>query len=562
MVFAAIVPQFLAIRNSWDSAEAAASTIQNGRVLAEHITRNLSAASQIISVSDAGNPSGYISFKDNAGVTKRYSLTGGYVVFGNLGSEEQLAGPVDTFQITCYAINPYALTTDVNTIRLVQFATIFPNDSTLGNDKTFQSEVFIQTNTQASASQSVIDVFIKDSQPDTAFDYTTGDNGCNAVIIVDSMDSGSEVQGLLDFNDIVGDANGQVPSGTVLTQAKLKLWYVNHNSNNDVYFYRMNIPWTETSTWNSIGGGVLPGTNCDAASVVTANLGGAGDVQTTVEIDVKDIAQGWINGDYLNYGFGIINSSNNDIQFAAAENTTGTGAHTPILEVRYQSSSSAVNVGIIGSWVEGTTHAKESGTNRALVFLAHSYPGSNVTLTAVSYGGQSMTKIIDRTGGSGANRTYAAAFILNETGVDAASGSNFALTWSGTAPARVEYSSVFLQNVNQTTLTGASDWGWANNADVATSALATNSGDMVIMAAACNNTGAYTVNNGFTKSLELVIANADGVDGYKFATGADETPSVTHNPSVRQTLLGFVVKAPEEIRTFGGETIANQEILP
>lgn len=151
IVFAAVVPQFRAIRNSWDSAEAAASTVQNGRVLAEHITRNLSAASQIISVSAAGNSNGYISFKDNAGVTKRYSLSGGYVVFGNLGSEEQLAGPVDSFQITCYAINPYALTTDVNTIRLVQFATVFPSSSALGNDKTFRSEVFIQTSSNANA---------------------------------------------------------------------------------------------------------------------------------------------------------------------------------------------------------------------------------------------------------------------------------------------------------------------------------------------------------------------------------------------------------------------------
>jgi prepilin-type N-terminal cleavage/methylation domain-containing protein len=151
IVFAAVVPQFRAIRNSWDGTEAGAAIVQNGRVLAEHITRNLSAASQIVSVSAADNANGYISFKDNAGVTKRYSLTGGYVVFGNLGSEEQLAGPVDSFQITCYAINPYVLTTDVNTIRLVQFATIFPNDSALGNDKTFRSEVFIQTSSNANA---------------------------------------------------------------------------------------------------------------------------------------------------------------------------------------------------------------------------------------------------------------------------------------------------------------------------------------------------------------------------------------------------------------------------
>jgi len=552
IIFAAIVPQFRAIRNSWASAEAGAAIIQNGRVLAEHITRNLSSAKRIVAISIAANPSGFITFNDNNGIQKRYMLAGGYVVFGAVGSEEQLAGPVDRFQITCYSLNDFANpTTDANAVRLVRVETEFTNDDALGTDKTFSSEVFIQANTQE---QSVIDIMVKSGQSNTVFDYVAGDNGCNAVIEVDNWDNPSVVHGLLCFKDIIGDANGQVPLGTAITQAKIKLWYVNHNGNNDVYFYRMTRSWDETSTWNSIGGGVLPGTNCDAASVVTANFGSSDP--RDVEVDVTDIVQGWINGDYANYGFGIINSSNNNLQFAAAENTTGSGAHMPILEVTYQPSST---VGVIGSWAAGTTHAKEAGTNRALVFLAHSWPGSSVTLTAVSYGGQSMTYVIDKTGGSGPNRTYAAAFILNEAGISAASGDNFTLTWSGTAPTSVAYSSVFLQNVNQTTLTGASDSDTADNANVTTPALATNSGDMVIEAAACNATGSYTVNNGFTKALELDISDADGVDGYKSATGANETPSVTHNPSGHQVLLGFVVKAFAEERTFGGETIP---ILP
>jgi len=552
IIFAAVVPQFRAIRNSWASAEAGAVIIQNGRVLAEHITRNLAAAKRIVAVSIAANPSGFITFNDNNGIQKHYMLAGGYVVFGTVGSEEQLAGPVDGFQISCYSLSDFKnATTDVNSIRLVQFETEFTNADVRGTDKTFSSEVFIQANAQE---QSVIDIMVKSGQSNTVFDYVAGDNGCNAVIEVDNWDNPSVVHGLLCFKDIIGDANGQVPLGTAITQAKIKLWYVNHNGNKDVYFYRMTRSWDETSTWNSIGGGVLPGTNCGAASVVTANLGNS--VPTTVEIDVTDIVQGWISGDYANYGFGIINSSNNNLQFAAAENTTGSGDHTPILEVTYQPSST---VGVIGSWVAGTTHAKEAGTNRALVFLAHSWPGSSVTLTAVSYGGQSMTYVIDKTGGSGPNRTYAAAFILNEAGVSAAGSDNFNLTWSGVVPTSVAYSSVFLQNVNQTTLTGASDSDTADNANVTTPALATNSGDMVIDVAACNATGSYTVNNGFTKALELDISDADGVDGYKSATGANETPSVTHNPSGRQVLLGFVVKAFAEERTFGGETIP---ILP
>jgi prepilin-type N-terminal cleavage/methylation domain-containing protein len=334
IIFAAIVPQFRAIRNSWAGAEAGAAITQNARVLAEHITRNLSAATQIVGVSSGSDVSGFITFQDNSGSTKRYMLAGGYVVFGIVGSEEQLAGPVDRFRINCYSLNDLENpTAEANAIRLVRIETEFTNADALGTDKTFSSEVFIQANTRSASEQAVFDIFVKSGQPNTVFDYAGGDHGCNAVIEVDNRTSGSVVHGLLYFKDIVGDANGQIPQGTKITQAKIKLWYVNHNNDADVYFYRMTVPWTEMSTWNSIGGGVRPGINCDAGSVVTANLGN--NVPETVEIDVTDIVRSWINGDYENYGFGIINSSNNNIQFAAAENTTGTGAHTPILEVRY-----------------------------------------------------------------------------------------------------------------------------------------------------------------------------------------------------------------------------------
>ncbi|MHB0945650.1 MAG: PilW family protein [Sedimentisphaerales bacterium] len=151
IVFAAIVPQFRAIRNSWAATEAGAAIIQNGRVLAEHFSRNLSSAKKIIAVSGSGDANGYITFQDNSGVTKRYMLSGGYVVFGSLGSEAQLAGTVSSFKIACYSLNDFATPiTEANSIRLVKFETNFPNDNAMGSGKIFKSEVFIQTNVQDS----------------------------------------------------------------------------------------------------------------------------------------------------------------------------------------------------------------------------------------------------------------------------------------------------------------------------------------------------------------------------------------------------------------------------
>ena len=558
LVFAAIVPQFRAIRNSWASTEAKSEIIQNGRVLAEHITRNLAAAKQIVSFTSSS-----ITFWDNNDIQKRYKLSdfdsGKYVVFGAVDSEEQLAGPVSSFQISCYSIAPnVTLTTDCNIIRLVQVDTNFPNDDALGTDKTFSSEVFIQTNVPKE--QSVIDVFVKSGEPDTAFDYAAGAYGCDAVIEVDNWQNPSVIHGLLCFKDIVGNEANQVPPGQEITQAKLKLWYVNHNNNNAVYFYRMWVPWTETSTWNSIGGGVIPGTNCDPDPCrVEAYLGGNGSVQTTVEIDVTDIVWSWINGEE-NYGFGIRNSSNNNIQFAAAENTTGTGAHTPILEVTYHLPP---DVEVIGSWVTGLTHAKESGTNRALIFIAHTEHSADVNLTGVTYGGQAMTKITDiRVGTGTSNRVYVVAYRLNESGVAAATSppGTFALTWlGGVTPTSRSYTSVFLSNVNQTVPIGATARTSATTGTtITTSSLATSRGDMVIENATSSTTGNYTEPAGWTEDVDLGVTGYDGMDGHKFATGVNEVPSVTH-PTGRHVLIGFVVKALEEKRTFGGETIT---ILP
>jgi hypothetical protein len=200
-------------------------------------------------------------------------------------------------------------------------------------------------------------------------------------------------------------------------------------------------------------------------------------------------------------------------------------------------------VSILGSWVTGLTHTKESGTNRALVFIAHAERSGSITLNSVTYGGRTMTKVVERIISSGTTRTYVAAFILNEAGISAATTTTFSPSWSST-PTSYVYSSVFLQNVNQSTLTGATaSNATSTGATITTSSLANSIGDMVIDAATCSSTGSYTVNNGFTEALELTITNADAVDGYKSATGASETPSVTHSTTTsRQSLIGFVVK--------------------
>ncbi|MDD5063489.1 MAG: glycoside hydrolase family 88 protein [Phycisphaerae bacterium] len=198
------------------------------------------------------------------------------------------------------------------------------------------------------------------------------------------------------------------------------------------------------------------------------------------------------------------------------------------------------NITLLGSWVTGLSHTKESGSNRALIFIAHGERSGTMNLTAVTYGGQSMTKVVDRYYYSG-NGAYAAAYILKEAGVAAATNSNFVVTWD-TTPTEVKYASVFLSNVNQTTSTGATGYGEGTSNPVTTPALATNSGDMVLLGATCGNLGTYTMNNSFTLGVNQSSTSSTGATGYKSATGASETPSATHSSLNRQVLIGFVVQ--------------------
>ncbi len=150
IIFAVLVPQFRLIQNSWDTKIGASETLQNGRVLIDHINRNLSKASRITAVSDWSETNGYIEFLDNDANNVRYDVNGisDYVEFGLVGNLSDLAGPVSQLQFTCYDASDLSTPiTDVNAIRSVKVETTLTNPARLGQDMTFTTQVYIRTNT-------------------------------------------------------------------------------------------------------------------------------------------------------------------------------------------------------------------------------------------------------------------------------------------------------------------------------------------------------------------------------------------------------------------------------
>lgn len=149
IVFAAILPQFKNIQNSWASRRGIADALQNGRVFTDHINHSLAQAARITAVSDPAETEGFIEFEDNNGDTMRYQLSNdNFTQFGDPSALYDLAGPVTNLQFTCYAITDLDTPiTDPDQVRFVKVETSFANLSSLGTDRNFTSQVFLRTNT-------------------------------------------------------------------------------------------------------------------------------------------------------------------------------------------------------------------------------------------------------------------------------------------------------------------------------------------------------------------------------------------------------------------------------
>ena len=207
--------------------------------------------------------------------------------------------------------------------------------------------------------------------------------------------------------------------------------------------------------------------------------------------------------------------------------------------------SSVSKVSVVGSWVTGTSHSKAAGFNRALIVFIYGENNSTMSVSSVRYGGQTMTSVVQKSLGTTTN-SYTGAFVLNEAGIAAATDGNIGVTWAKTPSNGSAVISIFFSNVDQLTLIGGTATGGNVNATtVSTSALANTSGDAVLVAAtAAYNGSNYAVNNGFIKGpAEQSPSWGDIVAGYKIATGANETPRVTMPSSMRQSIIGFVLRA-------------------
>ncbi len=106
---------------------------------------------------------------------------------------------------------------------------------------------------------------------------------------------------LIKFTDMFGTNPDQIPLGSTINNASMHLYMTDRVGNNS-YIYQMTIDWDETATWNSIGGGIIPGVNTEAEPEVA--WVGANPAWHWGVFDLTQSVQDWSQG-AANNGWGL-----------------------------------------------------------------------------------------------------------------------------------------------------------------------------------------------------------------------------------------------------------------
>jgi hypothetical protein len=164
------------------------------------------------------------------------------------------------------------------------------------------------------------------------------------------------------------------------------------------------------------------------------------------------------------------------------------------------------------------------------LFMVTKESNVNVTVSTVTFGGQTLTPINGTVAGA-SSFDLVDLWYLKETGIAAATNTTFVVTWSGTAPSVVKYAAATYKNVDQTTPILASSVNSTNSStpNPLTTAVSVTSDGMAVAATTTGNTGTSTWNNGWTEGTDQTGNShaASSADHFVNANGTD-TASCTN----------------------------------
>lgn len=152
-------------------------------------------------------------------------------------------------------------------------------------------------------------------------------------ISVDEFDEGFQTQGALRFENLFGNQPGQIPPGLTITFATLTLRITSaSDADATIGFHRVLpvSPWTETSTWFSLGGDLIPDefglldgdpilqNNVESLAVPDVVVPTPAISGQFIDLDVTNSVQAWYAG-AQNLGWCINNNTGNGWDFNSSE---------------------------------------------------------------------------------------------------------------------------------------------------------------------------------------------------------------------------------------------------
>lgn len=146
------------------------------------------------------------------------------------------------------------------------------------------------------------------------------------------VSGGWESQSLIRFDSLFGSGTGQIPLGSTINNAILRLYlYGVQNPSQVLGVYNLTTNWSDSSTWNSLGGGITPGVNAESAASATASSLAVG----WLGIDVASSLQAWAEGSLPNQGWAILSETSPWASALFLSSNYGLASLRPTLSVDY-----------------------------------------------------------------------------------------------------------------------------------------------------------------------------------------------------------------------------------
>lgn len=278
--------------------------------------------------------------------------------------------------------------------------------------------------------------------------------------------------------------------------------------------------------------------------------------------------------------------------------TTGFGFSIPspaaILGIKLdveRSVEGAQDVALLDAWTTGLTRTVSAGSDRCLVVAYCQENGINSRdLTAVTYGGRSMTQVVEvAAGNSGGFHARLEVWILLDAEISLAASTTIVPTFGSYTDHEYcdAFSSAVFRNVDQLSPVVSQQTSGAQasaNPHQLSASIGTLDGSMAVNLATCGNnttpattdggTNTYDINSGYTEGTDLYFANTTSAPSTgacfqtahkAITTSGSEQPSCTFAGTVnRWAMIGFVLQrvadTDREIRLVKGGAVTGSNL--